>query len=71
MLSQPSLDLVQLLVRERLQQAANDALAHQVSLARPSLRPRLAHTLRDLAIRLDPTLRCEPALATLSPIHTR
>ena len=71
MMSQLNLDLAQLLVRERLHQAANDALAHQASALKPPLRLRLAQTLRDLAVRLDPSVACEPCLAIVSPMHSR
>ena len=57
-------DIVELLVRERLQSAANDALAHQAvaaanhtvgrsSTALEGLRVGLAHALYGLALCLD------------------
>jgi hypothetical protein len=71
MMSQLNLDLAQALVRDRLQQAANDALAHEASALKPALRPRFAQTLRDLAVRLDPTLACEPCLPVVAAMRSR
>jgi len=77
MMIQLSPDDVQLLIRERLQWAANDALARQASSGAERsanddvttlerLRLRLALGLRGLALRLDPSLACEPCLAATS-----
>jgi hypothetical protein len=69
-----SLEVANDLIRERLQEAANDALADRLSArarARSSsfggsLRLRLAVALRRLAVRLDPSLGCDSSLAVLS-----
>jgi hypothetical protein len=73
MLSLHSLELAHAIVRDRLQQAADDALAQQVAAA--SRRPSRSHTarvwiangLRATALRLDPSLCCEPCL-TVVPV---
>jgi hypothetical protein len=73
-------DVANLLIRERQQAAAAEALAQQhIAAARayrsatrlalthpPTLRHRLAQTLRGLAVRLDPSVACETGL-TVAP----
>jgi hypothetical protein len=68
-----ALDLANLAMRERWQQAAHAALIAQLPPAeRPTWAPRrladsarlsLANGLRNLAVRLDPTLECESYVA--------
>ena len=65
MLSLQSLDLAQDIIRERLRQAAADALGQQLPPTSRSLRHHIAGGLRALAIRLDPSLSCEPRLAVV------
>jgi len=62
---------VQDVIRSRLREAAEDAVAARVPraphrLPRPDLaaRLRVANGLRALAIKLDPCSACEPALLT-------
>jgi hypothetical protein len=59
-------------MRERLREAAQDALAAQLPhgpLPRPDLaaRLRVASAMRALAIRLDPCAAGEPAFLTATP----
>jgi hypothetical protein len=67
-----ALDLANPSVRERLLQAQRDALAAQLPSTPRSIAPlrragalrfSLASGLRNLAVRLDPTLDCESRLA--------
>lgn len=70
-----ALDYASDLVRERIQQAARDALADQLARQspRPTLglpvRPFLAAALRSVAARLDPSLACEVCVAV--PVSSR
>jgi hypothetical protein len=65
-----ALELAHFDSQERMQHAARAALAAQLRSAtssrRPSARVRLATGLRDLAVRLDPSLACEPRLAIMT-----
>jgi hypothetical protein len=71
------------LIRERIQRAANDALADEAALAHAgrgsrapaadvsrlvaAARGLVATSLRKLATRLDPSVDCEPCLAVPTP----
>jgi transcriptional regulator GlxA family with amidase domain len=78
MQSLQSIDLAHALIQERLSRAAQRALAKQLvpSAARNTFgvparvpafaRARIASALRSLAVRLDPSLDCEPRLAVVS-----
>jgi hypothetical protein len=69
-----ALEVAHDLIRERLQEAANDALAARVGRRATGrtlrsgnpLRLRLAEALRGLAARLDPSPGCEPCLGILT-----
>ena len=65
-------ELAQLDIREHQRRAALDALAAQLETPAPgafallpataaATRTRLAEGLRGIAVRLDPTLNCDPA----------
>ncbi len=77
MQSLQSLDVAHSLIQDRLRRAAQEALADQVTasahnlVTTPSLVPataraRVASALRSLAVRLDPSLDCEPCVAVVS-----
>jgi hypothetical protein len=63
MLGLQSLDIAHDIIRERLQQAAADALGQQVPSTSRSLRQEIARGLRALAVHLDPSLSGEARLA--------
>jgi hypothetical protein len=71
MLSPQSFDLAQDAVRERLRRAAHDALVQQAKAAATSpstsrlARLWIANGLRAMAVRLDPSICCEPSLAVV------
>ena len=76
MLNAPlALDLAHSVMRERLREAKREALLHEALAAQPGLpslgllgaaRRGVASGLRRLAVQLDPTLDCRPAMAVLS-----
>ena len=73
LISPQALDLAQLIVQERVQRAAAEALADSLAphtsvvALTGAARLSLATSLRNLALRLDPSLGCEPNLALPKP----